>query len=113
MPDKYSDARIKKKAVGFGQQPRLLHNRYTRTGTCFRWAMAVAHGRYKCVTVSLLKRLRLRSGRFNYKTAVRHDSFRSETAIWIQKWFKTPFGGCPGGVLRGVLISTRFSTRFR
>jgi hypothetical protein len=34
------------KTVGFGQRPRPLHNRHTRTGTCVRWGMAVAQNRY-------------------------------------------------------------------
>ena len=59
--------------VGFDQRPRLLHNRYTRTDTCFRWGMAVTYSRYKFVTVSLPKRFR--NGRFT-----------SETATWIQKY---------------------------
>jgi hypothetical protein len=41
--------------------------------------MAVAHGRYKFVAVSLPKQLR-------------NDRFTSETATWIQKWFKMPVG---------------------
>jgi hypothetical protein len=41
--------------------------------------MAVTHNRYKFVTVSLPKRLR--NGRFT-----------SETAPWIQKWFKISVG---------------------
>ena len=42
-PGKHSDSRMKNKAVAFGQWPRplYLHNRYTRTGTCFPWGMAV------------------------------------------------------------------------
>jgi hypothetical protein len=39
MPVKGSHTRIK--TVGFGQRPRPLHNRYTRTDTCVRWVMAV------------------------------------------------------------------------
>jgi hypothetical protein len=46
----------------FGQRPRPLHNRYTRTDTCARWVMAVAYSRYKFVAISLPKRLR--NGRF-------------------------------------------------
>ena len=61
------------------QQPRPLHNRYTRTDTCVRWGMAVACGRYKFVTVSLTKQFR--NGRFT-----------SETATWIQKCFKKSVG---------------------
>jgi hypothetical protein len=41
------------------------HGRYTRTGTCVRWGMAVAYKFYKFVTVFLLKRLR--SGIFTYE----------------------------------------------
>jgi hypothetical protein len=41
--------------------------------------MVVARSRYKILTVSLPKRLR--NGRFT-----------SETATWIQKWFKMPVG---------------------
>jgi hypothetical protein len=57
------------KTVGFGQRPRPLHNRYTRTDNCVRWGMAVTHSRYKFVTDSLPKRFR--NGRFNSETAVR------------------------------------------
>jgi hypothetical protein len=39
--------------------------------------MAVAHSRYKFITVPLQKRLR-------------KDRFNSETATWIQKWFLKP-----------------------
>jgi hypothetical protein len=60
---------FKNKAVDFGQRPRPLHNRCTRTGTCVRWGMAVAYSRYKFVTVSLPKRFR--KSRFNSETAVR------------------------------------------
>jgi hypothetical protein len=69
------------KTVGFGQRPRPLHNRYTRTDTSVRWGMAVTYNRYKYkfVTVSLPKRLR--NGRF-----------ASETATWIQKWLKISAG---------------------
>jgi hypothetical protein len=77
--------------VDFGKRPRPLplhiNSRYTRTGTCVRWGMAVAYqylySRYKFVlcsiTVLLLKRLR--GGRF-----------KSKTATWIQKWFKISVG---------------------
>jgi hypothetical protein len=41
---------------------------HVRTDACFRWGMAVAHNRYKFVTVSLPKRLR--NGRFTSQTAV-------------------------------------------
>jgi hypothetical protein len=34
------------KTVGFGQQPRPLHSRCTRTDACARWGMAVACNRY-------------------------------------------------------------------
>jgi hypothetical protein len=40
-----SEQKIKNKAVRFGQRPRPLYNRYcryTRTGTCFHWGVAVA-----------------------------------------------------------------------
>ena len=64
---KHSHTRIKPLAVGFGQRPRPLHSRYryTRTGTCVRWGMAIAYSRYKFVTVSLPKRFR--NGRFTSK----------------------------------------------
>jgi hypothetical protein len=58
----------------------------------FRWARAttaVTHGRYKFITVSLLKRFR--NGRFT-SLVPRCGGFRSETAAWIQKWFKIPLG---------------------
>jgi hypothetical protein len=70
---------LQNKTVGFGQRPRPLHNRYTRTNTCVRWGMAIAYSRYKFVTISLPKRFR--NGRFT-----------SETATWIQKWFKKSVG---------------------
>jgi hypothetical protein len=57
------------KTVGFGQRPRPLHNRYTRTDNFVRWGMAVTYSRYKIVTVSLPKRFR--NGRFTSETAVR------------------------------------------
>jgi hypothetical protein len=41
----------------FDQRPRPLHNRYTRTGTCVLWVMAVTYSCYKFVTASLPKRL--------------------------------------------------------
>ena len=66
------DINNQNKTVGFGQRPRPLHNRYTRTDTCVRWAMAVTYNRYKFVTVLLLKRLR--NGRFASETAVRSRS---------------------------------------
>jgi hypothetical protein len=40
---------IRKKAVAFDQRPRPIHNRYTRTGTCFRWGMTVTYNRYKFI----------------------------------------------------------------
>jgi hypothetical protein len=40
----------------------IVHDRYTRTDTFFRWGMAVTYSRYKFVAVSLPKRLR--NGRF-------------------------------------------------
>jgi hypothetical protein len=49
--------------------------------------MAVTYSRYKFVTVSLPKRFR--NGRFTYETA---GGLRSETATWIQKWFKKSVG---------------------
>jgi hypothetical protein len=64
------------KAVAFDQQPRPSHDhRYTRTGTCSRWEIAVAHNRTKFVTVSRLKRLR--DGRFTSETAVRRFQKRN------------------------------------
>jgi hypothetical protein len=77
MTNKYNP--FKNKTVGFGQRPRPLHDRYTRTDNFFRSVMAVIFSRYKFVTVSLPKRLR-------------NGSFTSETATWIQKWFKIPAG---------------------
>jgi hypothetical protein len=68
-PCKHSYTRIKPLPLTFGQQPRPLHNRYTRTDTFFRWRMAVTYSRHKFVTVSLLKRLH--NGRFTSETAVR------------------------------------------
>jgi hypothetical protein len=50
--------------------------------------MAVAHNRCKFSTVSLPKRPR--GGGFISETAERR--FRSETATWIQKWFKISAG---------------------
>ena len=67
------------KTVGFGHRPRPLHNRFTRTDTCVRWGMHVAHSRRKSLTVSLPKRFR--NGRFT-----------SETTTWIQKYLKNPLG---------------------
>jgi hypothetical protein len=43
--------------------------------------MAVTYNRYKFVAISLLKRLRNGNG-----------CFASETATWIQKWFKMSTG---------------------
>jgi hypothetical protein len=82
IPVKDSHTRTKPLALvsGYG---RHIHNRYTRTGTFFRWGMAVTvtgtYGRNKFVAVSLPKRLR--NGRF-----------RSEMVTWIQKWFKISAG---------------------
>jgi hypothetical protein len=58
-----------KKTIGFGQRPRPLHDRHTRTDNFVRWGIAVAHSRCKFVTVSLRKRPR--DGRFTSETAVR------------------------------------------
>jgi hypothetical protein len=75
IPGNHSDTRIKPLPFSNG------HGRYTtatperRTETCVRWGMAAACGRYKILTVSLLKRLR-------------DGCFASETATWIQKLFK-------------------------
>jgi hypothetical protein len=57
------------------------NNRYTRTNTFVRWGMTVTYNRYKFVTASIPKRLR--NGRV---------TSASETATWIQKWFKIPAG---------------------
>jgi hypothetical protein len=46
---------IQNKTAGFGQRPRPLHDRYTRTDTFVRWVMAVTYSRCKFVTVSLPK----------------------------------------------------------
>jgi hypothetical protein len=59
---------FKNKTVGFGQRPRPLHNRYTRTGTFVRWGMAVTHSRYNFKPF-LPKRFR--NGRFASETTVR------------------------------------------
>jgi hypothetical protein len=84
-PGKHSDTRTKPLPLTNGYGRYMLHDRYTRTDTFFRWGMAVTYyNRYKFVAVSLPRRLR--NGRFNSETAVRR--FRSETATWIQKWFK-------------------------
>jgi hypothetical protein len=69
MPGKHPNTRIQNKADAFGQRPRLLHGRRTRTGTCVRWGMAVTSYRYKFVTVLLPKRPR--NARFTSETAVR------------------------------------------
>jgi hypothetical protein len=69
MPVKHSHTRHQNKAVGFGQRPRPLHNRYTRKDTFFRWRMAVTNSRYKFVTVPLPKQFR--NGRFTYESAAR------------------------------------------
>ena len=76
MPVKDSHTRIKPLALASG------HGRYitvTPELTLVRWGMAVAYSRYKFVTVSLPKRFR--NGRFT-----------SETATWIQKYFKKSVG---------------------
>jgi hypothetical protein len=79
IPVEDPHTRIKPLASASAQRTRPLHNRYTRAGVFVRWVMAVIHSRYKFVTVSLLKRLR-------------GVGFRSETATWIQKWFKISAG---------------------
>jgi hypothetical protein len=66
-------------AVGFGQRPRPLHNRYTRTGGFVIWGIAVAYHRYKFVTVSLPKQLR--NGRFTSETAARRFRFQKQSRI--------------------------------
>jgi hypothetical protein len=74
IPVKDSHTRIKLLALASG------HGRYItvtpeRTLAYVRWGMAFTYSRYKFVTVSLPKRFR--NGRFT-----------SETATWIQKYFK-------------------------
>jgi hypothetical protein len=51
-----------------------LQNRYNRTENFVRWGMAVAHGRYKFLTVPLLKWPR--NGNFTSE----NGGFRSKTA---------------------------------
>ena len=65
LKDPHTHARIKPLTLASG------HGRYITTVTperalvsCVRWGMAVAHSRYKFVTVSLLKRFR--NGRFTF-----------------------------------------------
>ena len=65
---------FKNKTFGFGQRARPLHDRYTRTGSCFHWGMVVAHSRYKFVAVFGLMVV------------------RSETATWTQKCLKKSVG---------------------
>jgi hypothetical protein len=70
---KRPDTRINRKR----QRPYdNTHNRHTRTanGHFFRWGMAVAYSRYKFLAASLPERLR--SGRFNYETAVRRAAVK-------------------------------------
>ena len=81
LPVKDSHTRIKPLAFTSG------HGRYitvtpeqTLMSVC-RWGMAVTYSRYKFVNVSIPKRLC--NGRFT-----------SETATWIQKWFKMSIGTC-------------------
>jgi hypothetical protein len=48
---------------------------------------------YKFITISLLKRLLIRNGRFSLlKPPYGSFSFRSETATWIQKWLEIAVG---------------------
>jgi hypothetical protein len=64
---KHSDTRIKPLPLAFGQRPRPLHSRYTRTETCVHWVMAVAvptYNRYKLITVSIMKRTETAMRRF-------------------------------------------------
>ena len=51
---------FKIKAVGFGQRPRPVNNRFTQTENApvGRWVVAVAHNLFKYVTVSLPQRPR-------------------------------------------------------
>jgi hypothetical protein len=42
IPSKHS-LQNQNKAVDFGQRPRPLHYRYTRTDTCVRWDMSVKY----------------------------------------------------------------------
>jgi hypothetical protein len=82
IPVKDSHTRIKPLALASGHGRYMLHNRYTRTGTFSVGGMAVTYSRYKFVTVSLPKRfLKPPCG-----------GFRSETATWIQKYFKKAVG---------------------
>ena len=62
------------RTVDFNTPLRPLQNRYTPTGTLFRWGMAVTYSRYKFMAVSLPKRLWY--CRFGSETA----GFGSETA---------------------------------
>jgi hypothetical protein len=80
MPVKHSHTRIKPLALASG------HDRYSYTTvtperalvSVGEWPLHI-YSRYKFLTVSLPKRFR--SGRFT-----------SETATWIQKWFKMSVG---------------------
>ena len=53
------------KTVAFGQRPRPLHNRYTRTGACFP-TFPLGNGRWR----SLRNPKRLRNGRFTSEISV-------------------------------------------
>jgi hypothetical protein len=64
-PVKDSHTRIKPLTLALASG----HGRCTRTDTCVRWGMAVAHDRHKLVTVPFPKRPR--DGRFTSETAVR------------------------------------------
>ena len=86
---KNSHSRIQPLALASGQQPRPLHNRFTRTGNFVCWGMTVTYNRYKFVAVSLPKRLRAGDGRFASETAVRRST-------WTQKWFKISVGTSRG-----------------
>ena len=79
IPGKNPDTRIKPLPLTNGHGRYITVTRYTRTDSCVRWGMAVIYSRYKFIAVPLPKRLR--NGRFT-----------SETATWIQKWFKIPAG---------------------
>ena len=69
-----TDTRIKPSPLANGHGRYKTVTCYTRTGTCFRWVMAVTYSRNKYVvtvslSISLLKRLR--NGCFTSETAVR------------------------------------------
>jgi hypothetical protein len=91
IPGKHSDTNTNQNtavAFDFDQPPQPLHSCYllchNRTDTCFRWGMAVANGRYKILTVSLLKRLR--NGRFRSETVIAPGS-RSTCFLQGRLWF--------------------------